>query len=69
MHLSIDTRKLDNGWILEAKLPWLPCKEGAEGCKEIHEVYTNPTQVRKRVMGLLRRLLEGLREGIPEKVS
>lgn len=69
MHLSIDTREVDNGWLLDAEMPWVMKKKGVSRKRGFLEVYGDPGQVRERVIDLLEKVVGEEKEGIPEKRS
>ena len=65
MHLSIHTKELDNGWILDAEISGVrsPLEKGKPS---IHEIYGSWDEVKERIMKLLEEVIGQLKEGIPE---
>lgn len=67
MHLSINTREVDNGWILDAEVNIAPSGNPSPGSVETHEVYGRWEEVKERVKVLLEGIIEDYKETISEK--
>ena len=68
MHLSIHTRELDNGWVLDVEMNSAPSENPVIGRMEIHETYYMWGKTKERIVDLLEDIVKDLKQDITEKM-